>query len=125
MRISDWSSDVCSSDLPRSENDETEREIGRKGLDGEEKERRDERQAQIQWVEAEILAHGLADTEEGVAAAEEVGGSTVHFFVFPFGCGHRPFSSEERRVVKEGVRTCRHRWSPNHEKHIIIKNLKG
>src|SRR3546814_11165991 len=52
MRISDWSSDVCSSDL--------------------------------------ILAHGLADTEEGVAAAEEVGGFTVHFFVFPFGCGHRP-----------------------------------
>src|SRR3546814_9846930 len=66
-------------DQPRSENDETEREIGRKGLDGEEKERRDERQAQIQRVEAEILAHGLADTEEGVAAAEEVGGFTVHF----------------------------------------------
>src|SRR3546814_19504664 len=87
MRISDWSSDVCSSDLlrgeeqPRCEHDETEREIGRKGLDGEEKERRDERQAQIQRVEAEILAHGLADTEEGVAAAEEVGGFTVHFFL--------------------------------------------
>src|SRR3546814_16791820 len=87
MRISDWSSDVCSSDLlrgeeqPRCEHDETEREIGRKGLDGEEKERRDERQAQIQRVEAEIPAHGLADTEEGVAAAEAVGGFTVHFFL--------------------------------------------
>src|SRR3546814_18970519 len=64
-------------DQPRSENDETEREIGRKGLDGEEKERRDERQAQIQRVEAEILAHGR---------------------------------SEERRVGKQGGKTCNSRW---------------
>src|SRR3546814_14100589 len=59
-------------------------------MGGEEKERRDERQAQIQRVEAEILAHGLADTEEGVAAAEEVGGFTVHFLSFPLAAGIAP-----------------------------------
>src|SRR3546814_4753970 len=28
---------------------------------------------------AEVLAHGLADAEEGIAAAEEIGGFAVHF----------------------------------------------
>ena len=74
----------------RCEHDQAEAEIGREGLHREEEERRDERETQIQGIEAEILAHGLADTEEGIAAAEEIGGFVLHFSVFPFGCGHRP-----------------------------------
>src|SRR3546814_15458360 len=31
------------------------------------------------------------------------------------GRGHRPPRSEERRVGKECVSTCRSRWSPDHE----------
>src|SRR3546814_15948097 len=59
--------------------DDAEAEIGGDALDREEKERRDEGKAQPQRVEAEVLAHGLADAEEGIAAAEELGGFAVHF----------------------------------------------
>src|SRR3546814_16021057 len=34
----------------------------------------------------------------------------------PFGEFHRTQRSEERRVGKECVSTCRSRWSPNHKK---------
>src|SRR3546814_6120038 len=61
MRISDWSSDVCSSDLP---NDATGR--------------------------ARPVAPGRHDA------------------------GDRGERSEERRVGKECVSTCRSRWSPYH-----------
>src|SRR3546814_11784944 len=35
----------------------------------------------------------------------------------PFGSGVSPMRSEERRVGKECVGTCRCRWSPDHYKH--------
>src|SRR3546814_2260246 len=65
MRISDWSSDVCSSDL----------------------ERRD----------------GGGGDREHRAAADTVGEDA-----------RRDDRSEERRVGKECVSTCRSRWSPYH-----------
>src|SRR3546814_3700672 len=71
MRISDWSSDVCSSDLDVEVGD---REISR-------------------------AASGP------VAFA---GGRTV------LDAYHRALRSEERRVGKECVSTCRSRWSPYH-----------
>src|SRR3546814_1621677 len=64
FRISDWSSDVCSSDLLRTELDATQ-----SALDGDER-----------YIEA-----------AGVQ-----------------------LRSEERRVGKECVSTCRSRWSPYH-----------
>src|SRR3546814_1997364 len=87
MRISDWSSDVCSSDLlaVRVIHDEIFLVHARRELDD----------------------LGRHFEERFVEAAEQ---------------GHRPFGqtgvldhrSEERRVGKECVSTCRSRWSPYH-----------
>src|SRR3546814_3079098 len=70
MRISDWSSDVCSSDLPP------------------------------------LHAHvdvGAAQTERCLPAGGARRGAEKHLL-----------RSEERRVGKECVSTCRSRWSPYH-----------
>src|SRR3546814_10320013 len=92
MRISDWSSDVCSSDLM-----------------------------------VEITIDGIkVEAPEGsmvIQAAHKLGVYVPHF------CYHKKLSvaancrmclvdvekrSEERRVGKECVSTCRSRWSPYH-----------
>src|SRR3546814_7807723 len=93
MRISDWSSDVCSSDLPlrgaRISGSlhmtvqtavliETLVALG----------------AEVRWASCNIFS-----TQDEAAAAIVVG---------PHG------SSEERRVGNECVSTCRSRWSPSH-----------
>src|SRR3546814_3500261 len=75
MRISDWSSDVCSSDL----------EVGGAGV----RLHREERDPLPPHDGLEVAPHRVA----------------------PFGVGVR---SEERRVGKECVSTCRYRWSPYH-----------
>src|SRR3546814_4238896 len=69
MRISDWSSDVCSSDLPRAA----------------------PRQAQAEGPRR--------DVDRGPERLHRRAGSG---------------RSEERRVGKECVSTCRSRWSPYH-----------
>src|SRR3546814_18122478 len=77
MRISDWSSDVCSSDL--------------------------------------------ADRRHGLVGGEEVGHQLLQDRAFQiFAHPARPMAaarSEERRVGKACVRTCRSRWSPYHSKN--------
>src|SRR3546814_14755579 len=78
MRISDWSSDVCSSDIRGTDiqlggNAEMRILAETEGLDGEVREK----------MEAQIRAE---------------------------------VRSEERRVGKECVSTCRYRWSPYHYK---------
>src|SRR3546814_18288062 len=92
MRISDWSSDVCSSDLSYRR---------RARLVQGPQHFRDDHRARL----------GLAD----------LGGSPVTHL------DHRSFSlrvplmrrSEERRVGKECVSTCRSRWSPYHSQTTI------
>src|SRR3546814_12638267 len=99
MRISDWSSDVCSSDLARL--------LFRRGP-----------------------AADLVDAEIGVRAIAETygGGRPRHFLLrdhmFQIAKAKAPVRllhgdavqarSEERRVGKECVSTCRSRWSPSH-----------
>src|SRR3546814_19003625 len=87
MRISDWSSDVCSSDLARY----TTYKIGAD---------------QLQWLgeQAQELARvtEIVCCEHIAALERRVAGS---------GAQHR---SEERRVGKACVLTCSSRWSPNH-----------
>src|SRR3546814_8626219 len=87
MRISDWSSDVCSSDLPR-----------RAGCAGE------GRQGQCQ---------GRQPGDQGIQArsgqAESADGLSRRVVR-----GMKKPRSEERRVGKECVSTCRSRWSPYH-----------
>src|SRR3546814_5656741 len=94
MRISDWSSDVCSSDLFPDGHD----------------------------IDAQKLFADLAVRERGIAAAEpeqfvmraaldDAPLVERQNAVALADCGER---SEERRVGKECVSTCRSRWSPDH-----------
>src|SRR3546814_12536774 len=97
MRISDWSSDVCSSDLPASHSD--------RGT------------TQPCLVVARLLAAFagvLACLLARVAVALH-GIATVFAIALP---GFLPrlagvLRSEERRVGTECVSTCRSRWSPD------------
>src|SRR3546814_11866661 len=97
MRISDWSSDVCSSDLarpptrpwrvdPRHRRFDEDRVTIR--LDGDTRDRQDPPEDL-----ADALARDLADDLPRSALQDAV-------------------RSEERRVGKECVSTCRFWWSP-------------
>src|SRR3546814_17405738 len=99
MRISDWSSDVCSSDLPRF--------------------------AFAFVAFAFVIGGGidrLADRQRlpqldaARAVAVEIGGNMRWLVArqpHQFGRARRAPRSEERRVGKECVSTCRSRWVPD------------
>src|SRR3546814_13360926 len=88
MRISDWSSDVCSSDL-------TDPLLGGVGWS---------------WLTEALDAHGA----QCVAPSGTVTSvSTENFGSMEDEAASR---SEARRVGKECVSTCRSRWSPYHSK---------
>src|SRR3546814_2279148 len=103
MRISDWSSDVCSSDLndrgcrARVVRDvrELARAQERHGRDGDDAEflAREPREDELRAVRQ---AHQQAVSPVDAGGAQAVGQR-----------------SEERRVGKEGVSTCRSRWVPD------------
>src|SRR3546814_16965061 len=97
MRISDWSSDVCSSDLHLQQNilPHALGEVGADGADGGQV----ARQLGIAQHMVDAGAHGDDGLEvrKGLEAA-------------------RRRRSEERRVGKECVSTGRSRWSPYHKK---------
>src|SRR3546814_19876659 len=97
MRISDWSSDVCSSDLADKANAPFAR-----------REPRLDAGAIHQHHPCAVFEYDLAgrivsDDRLGAAIAEQ-----------------HP-RSEERRVGKECVSTCRSRWSPYAKKNNTIK----
>src|SRR3546814_19888053 len=102
MRISDWSSDVCSSDLPPVERPCPLLQIG--GRIG------------LEWQAVGHLI-GIASTQQIGVEAAIIAGSFD-----PYVAGAQPIAqrghdgrlvrSEERRVGKECVSTCRYRWSP-------------
>src|SRR3546814_6557420 len=90
MRISDWSSDVCSSDL------EVRRLLGKPGR--------------------AYIAPGSVEQWIGISLdeADRMKPSGVRFIVNRYPLIERDIRSEERRVGKECVSTCRSRWSPYH-----------
>src|SRR3546814_10929113 len=103
MRISDWSSDVCSSDLGEDR-------------DQAKDQARNDRADLLTAFHLFLQSFGAGDRNrtscrpaagnpEGRACAGTRGRA-------PFGCPR----SEERRVGKECVSTCRSRWSPYHKK---------
>src|SRR3546814_2526153 len=73
MRISDWSSDVCSSDLGNDEFEDVDQEA---------------------QTETDQEATNAEDVDQEAQTETD--------------------RSEERRVGKECVSTCRSRWSPSH-----------
>src|SRR3546814_19372667 len=90
MRISDWSSDVCSSDLPRR---------------------------------AALIAAMSIFFMPSIASNARFRAAQLPRKTHPYRRGQRPVArSEERRVGKECVSTCRSRWSPYHlkkKKHTL------
>src|SRR3546814_5536886 len=88
MRISDWSSDVCSSDL--------------QGL----------RLLADALHRGLVLQHHRAALQGGRDRLEAAGAQ--HQLEGPLHHGGSVVRSEERRVGKECVSTCRSRWSPYH-----------
>src|SRR3546814_13865041 len=95
MRISDWSSDVCSSDLCR-------------------------RQARCQRPAFRSRLGGRRHGYGRVGACDR---AAVH--VVEYGVAAARTRSEERRVGKECVSTCRSRWSPYHYKQKNIKRTSS
>src|SRR3546814_19533221 len=94
MRISDWSSDVCSSDLSRARLDARLSRQGGVPL-------------RVFVVIAVTSCAALAHPPpSGIAATPRTSLSAAH------GEEQHIVRSEERRVGKEGVSTCRSRWSP-------------
>src|SRR3546814_13156823 len=101
MRISDWSSDVCSSDLGVDLTPAPERRQQTDAdVDGAVAAREDPAVAGHGVAVAVAHVEGGLDPRVGVQRALEVAPD-----------GHA-LRSEERRVGKECVRTCRSRWSP-------------
>src|SRR3546814_3196405 len=98
MRISDWSSDVCSSDLS-----------GRNGQGGEHRPSRTTHPRNLP-TERDPAMHTHPRLVQITALALGIAGamafSQAHAAAF--------LRSEERRVGKECVSTCRSRWSPYH-----------
>src|SRR3546814_17420115 len=97
MRISDWSSDVCSSDLNGERYCLAEEHAPRGARHGHRKRSRPRR------------ASALRPRSRDDAGVHLVGGAAGHI------------RSEERRVGKECGSTCRSRWSPNHKKKTIYE----
>src|SRR3546814_21190769 len=106
MRISDWSSDVCSSDLlagyevvvidPRKAWASAERFPGVRLVDD--------------WPDAAMTALAPDHRSAVVLLTHDpkLDDPALRVALRP------PARSEERRVGKECVRTCRSRWSPSH-----------
>src|SRR3546814_15156408 len=104
MRISDWSSDVCSSDLQFFMPPESDRfEIVCD--DGAEFVKRDVRRCDV------LLVDGFDKDGQPAHLCSSNFYRDCHSRLKPSGILVR---SEERRVGKECVSTCRSRWSPYH-----------
>src|SRR3546814_11183034 len=105
MRISDWSSDVCSSDLGKL-------------LEHAHGCRRYQRHKPL--VFGELSPLGARQPAHGILALQQLDGLLVEPVGLAFGIAIEEVvlerarlaavRSEERRVWKEGVSTCRYRW---------------
>src|SRR3546814_12029335 len=111
MRISDWSSDVCSSDLRKPVVSETdtghEQEVGR--AFGQVMRVALAMASQLAQHRARLRQQHQQELER--AAREQQGVIDAREQQLRTAARDR---SEERRVGKEGVSTCRSRWSTYH-----------
>src|SRR3546814_15983215 len=103
MRISDWSSDVCSSDLgkllPSAHAVDREFRVI-SALHG----------TDVPVARPYVLCEDESIIGQAFYVMEHVRGRVFRAFMLP---DLEPSRSEERRVGKEGVRTGRSRWSPD------------
>src|SRR3546814_17684326 len=120
MRISDWSSDVCSSDLAAALAQELLHDAIFQRVEGDHGEpaagaeqRLGGRKAALQLAQlvVHVDAQGLEGARRGVDRPTFATRALLSLGLLP-----HPARPEERRVGKEGVRPCRSRWSPYHKK---------
>src|SRR3546814_11623861 len=113
MRISDWSSDVCSSDLTQQSKGDTLQK--RKSVElhklFEEKKRLRDDEAKKKFEDEEKRKE---EEERKKTEKEKASWQCAK-------CTVMNDRSEERRVGTECVSTCRSRWSPDHEKEKTRK----
>src|SRR3546814_14179866 len=98
MRISDWSSDVCSSDLDHHIAQARARRDGDRHL--------------VRDLLILLLHHLLIGLETGLGLG--LAGARALAHPFPFLLEALPPRSEGARVGKAWFSTCRSRWSPDH-----------
>src|SRR3546814_3548612 len=104
MRISDWSSDVCSSDLKIAAVDQhgtTEILLDHRPQDEADEDRRELEAQQTQDIADQPEQQDDADIEGAGANAVDADADQAN-----------DGRSEERRGGKESVSTCRSRWAP-------------
>src|SRR3546814_16592742 len=92
MRISDWSSDVCSSDLEATPD------------------------ARLVTTLAMICPFAANEKQVLLEAGSLAERADLLLALLDMAAAGEARRSEERRVGKEGVSTCRSRWSPVHSK---------
>src|SRR3546814_20864662 len=98
MRISDWSSDVCSSDLTKSPT--------------------------CSQCTIAALSGGIASSSSARSHSRtSLGFSPIFSLPSAWKLGSPSRRSEERRVGKECVSTCRSRWSPYHSNKKLYKQF--
>src|SRR3546814_11103289 len=103
MRISDWSSDVCSSDLEEPMATYTSYDLVEFGKPLQARERQMPEPTGTE-VLLRVRRSGVCHSDLHIAEGYFDLGSE----------GKLRMRSEERRVGKECVSTCRSRWSPSH-----------
>src|SRR3546814_19658180 len=99
MRISDWSSDVCSSDLDRTGEDRLQ--VGKPHSHA------DIGKSQLLASDRFQAGCKLKSEKPAKCKANRALAMTINILSLDF-----HVRSEERRVGKECVSTCRSRWSP-------------
>src|SRR3546814_14285609 len=104
MRISDWSSDVCSSDLTQT----ISPMIFVLSV------RRAPQRLDLVVQAVAVVGDDAFDHREPVLDRPQFGAKLGVFLADQLDALHRLVRSEERRVGKECVSTCRSRWSPYH-----------
>src|SRR3546814_13536842 len=100
MRISDWSSDVCSSDLGGWTDRLAEADVADIG---------------VRTIQYELGYPRVTETEVSLRHEDVLTLMTALL-------ARTKFRSEERRVGTEGVSTCRSRWSPYHYNNNTMMN---
>src|SRR3546814_15459384 len=113
MRISDWSSDVCSSDLRR---EAAVIGVGHGRTLAEVVKYLPQMQCpDVRFVSllGSLTRHAAANPFDVIHRLTEITGAESHFMPAPFFLDSISRSAE-RRVGKECVSTCSSRWSPDH-----------
>src|SRR3546814_14973614 len=122
MRISDWSSDVCSSDLSGGYGHEDEQSsssqavVGGFSSGGNLNIKTTKGDANFEGTNISADGDGSIQSAGSVNfnAARDEASSSSNSHSVAVGVSTSTKRSEERRVGKECVSTCRSRWSPDH-----------